>query len=76
MTEEEAKTQPCIGPKNCGRVVQTGSLDPDNFPRFCVGSACKMAWRWEEGSFGTPRQKWSGKDMVPAEGYCGLAGRP
>ena len=65
MTEEEAKTQECIGPRNCGRVVRTGSLDPDNYPRFCIGSACKMAWRWDDDGNWTVRR-----------GYCGLAGKP
>jgi len=38
MTEEEARKQLCIGPENCGSTK--GML------RYCVGSACKMAWRW------------------------------
>jgi hypothetical protein len=40
MTEEEAKTQMCIGPENCGSDWGHGQ------GRFCVGSACGMAWRW------------------------------
>lgn len=89
MTEDEAKRQQCIGPRNCGQVIRTGSLDPDNFPRLCVGSAC-MAWRSTSSLFA--RDLESGRERhVPAGGYynvhkeeafyrrdggyCGLAGK-
>jgi hypothetical protein len=67
VTEEEANTQQCIGPRNCGRVIGTGSLVPDSH-RVCVGSACKMAWRWIDA--GT---EWSGtyteRDAPAGEGW-------
>ncbi len=70
VTEDEAMEQQCIGPRNCGRVIYTGSLDPNNFPRLCVGSRCKMGWRWD------PRAvEWTVDGEIPLRGYCGLAGK-
>jgi hypothetical protein len=65
MTEDEAKTKWCP--------------QAEHRDWKCIGSAC-MAWRWEEGTtpctdgtriFGDPEGK-----ARPAEGFCGLAGRP
>lgn len=35
MTEEEVKMETCIGPARCG------------LNGLCIGSRCRMAWRWE-----------------------------
>jgi hypothetical protein len=71
MTEAEAKTQDCIGPPNCGR--QEDHTSSGCLPRrLCIGSACKMAWRWEEETYD---EKPTGR-YSRVQGYCGLAGKP
>ena len=40
MTEDEAKREPCIGPEHCGHRGERTTV------RYCIGSACGMAWRW------------------------------
>lgn len=60
MTEEEAKTQDCIGPEGCGesvldaKVGQAWSLTQGRpVRRLCKGAACKMAWRWIDPGYDT-----------------------
>jgi hypothetical protein len=61
MNEDKAKLQQCIGPPNCGRIEMSASLRSMEYhPRYCIGSACKMAWRI----------------IAQGDGYCGLAGKP
>jgi len=55
ITPEDAESRDCIGPPNAGYTRSP-------LERCCIGKACKMAWRWEDG-----------KEI---RGYCGLAGRP
>ncbi len=65
MTEEEAATQDCIGPENCGKQLYLESRAmPIPSRRVCKGSACGMAWRWLD----------HGGPLL--DGYCGLAGKP
>lgn len=89
LTEQEAMTQRCIGPEGCGRHASElrGEGEHAEFvylDRRCIGSACKMAWRWTN--------YWQSADGDVAEvnylegarrpepwhrvGYCGIAGRP
>lgn len=45
LTDEQAAEHDCIGPTNCGQVI-----DKDNKSRrVCKGSACVMAWRLVHG---------------------------
>ncbi len=71
MTEDEAKTKPCIGPAphNTG---WPGNPDAQGIIiMFCRGSDC-LAWR--------PKLKEYVTGSVPPRyaesGYCGLAGKP
>lgn len=64
MTEDEAKTKPCISHAafNVGRAVE----GPDrSIVYLCSGSAC-LAWREYDAQGGTFIKKV----------YCGLAGKP
>ncbi len=78
MTEEEAKTKPCIGPSPSN----TGTVH-ENVPNYvCRGSAC-MAWRWLGKSNERYITEQTGTVItfkpVPIEagdGYCGYAGKP
>lgn len=69
MTEEDAKTTRCCGPKGCGdlRLVNTVWL------RFCIASNC-MGWRelFEADSVEEPVG--SRVRFTKIGGYCGLAG--
>lgn len=76
MTEDEARTAPCIR-------ATAHRLD-DNGP--CIGSACKMAWRWDDvpNPNYRPIQVWPSDQLgtnpsylkSTTDGHCGLAGRP
>jgi len=72
MTEDEAKTKKCCGPKIIllGLLVSTGKriTDPEA-PLLCIGSDC-MAWRWSY-----PPDEAAGNKNGP-QGFCGLAGKP
>lgn len=73
MTEEEAKTTQCCGPEGCGYFN-----DQPRPARWCVASAC-MAWRETKAAHSAQYQPVGGSLRTvdyPAEGYCGLAGRP
>lgn len=70
MTEEEAKTRPCIGPnpKNTGWLTAPNEQGVSVF--VCRGSVC-LAWRDD------PRLKGDGTPFVESgHGYCGLADKP
>lgn len=82
LTEDEARTQTCIGPVGCGQLINQMFevfYDPNygmqrtrpilgTGTRLCIGSDCKMAWRrvYPSGS-----DDWEGP-----RGYCGIAGKP
>lgn len=92
MTEDEAKTKSCCGPRNNGSHGGDDDL-------LCVGSAC-MAWRWIAQDFHRPTELWSrskncrvnsawsddawwrpvgetaDQEPPPALGFCALAGSP
>jgi len=84
MTEQEAKTKRCIGPADCGRLVEiskrmTNAGDTLTARiRVCIGSTC-MGWRWD-------RDGWSlrfdengpvlARQTTESHGFCGIAGRP
>ena len=90
MTEQEAKTKACCGP----RQHRYGNAPYDS---ACIGSAC-MAWREFPVEDNRPRELWDTKankrvnsgsspdvvwrlvepaDPLPAaHGWCGLAGKP
>jgi hypothetical protein len=81
MTEEEAKTKPCIGPAphNTGAPCNPNALG--HMVYACAGSAC-LAWRWHpDGSRDPdlPRQ-FPTAPLAAFEkmesGFCGLAGKP
>ncbi len=62
MTEDEAKTKTCCGPKVLTASLLLGKTDQSLKPAMlCLGSAC-MGWRWVVTLEG------------PDHGYCGLAG--
>lgn len=69
VTEEEAGTKRCCGPKDCGqslvRVPSQYAAHPElNLgPRMCIGSAC-MAWIW----------RWVPGETSKTNGSCGYAG--
>lgn len=74
MTEDDAKTSACIGP----RPEMTGQAIPGERSGTvamyaCRGSACKLAWRWAMvPSQGTP-------DVLvksDTDGYCALTTGP
>ncbi|MGA0604915.1 hypothetical protein ACO2Q0_02860 [Phenylobacterium sp. VNQ135] len=66
MTEDEAKTKACCGPRNNG----ANGADDDI---LCIGSAC-MAWReWRDVATSA---KTGISRAVVLGGYCGLAGAP
>jgi hypothetical protein len=77
LTEQEAMTQRCIGPEGCGLETPDES-DPDYghcvgpcpTKRLCIGSACKMAWRWADGDEQTIEQP-PKVDMGPGWANCG-----
>lgn len=86
MTEDEAKTKWCPA----ARVVWPGSdwgsafsgnrspLSDDGFNGAdrCIASEC-MAWRWDKGTtYTTDGKAWNRMPSAPAEGRCGLAGKP
>lgn len=69
MTEDEAKTKPCIGPapSNTGTVAE-------GVPNYvCRASAC-LAWRWSGGAFPLPNDPSYVRTRY--SGFCGLAGNP
>lgn len=66
MTEDEAKTKACCGPRNNG--------DTGNDDLLCIASTC-MAWRWDGTHVNDPGEPkgdliWSNRSY----GHCGLAG--
>ena len=74
MTEDEAKTKPCIGP----RPYNTGIPQPRDADYqviyHCSASAC-MAWRrrrWFWWPAMTLGEQWRREEI----GHCGLAGKP
>jgi len=88
MTEDEAKTKWCpfarvVGARNGAVLLEQSAynrsyeIGPDDtllWKSPCVASEC-MAWRWTHPGFdhdivGNPIEP------QPAEGYCGLAGKP
>ena len=67
MTEDEAKTLVCCGPKG------TGYENDLPYPaRFCRGRAC-MAWRWTPN---VDMRAYTGTAAKARPGYCGLAEAP
>ncbi len=67
-TEEEAKTKGCV------RVAPVA----DHPQMKCAGTAC-MGWRWQAGAFidyGSMKARNVSNHIVPAKGFCGLAGGP
>lgn len=90
MTEDEAKTKACCGPRNNTMTAEDSDI-------LCIGSAC-MAWRvqtieaYQENVYNQP-EKPEGDDWKPHStgprnvawwrtiperqvGHCGLAGSP
>lgn len=73
LTEEEARREICphitkyqhAGYSGDSVVGMKERREPVHIN--CMGSACKMAWRWR-----------SGEEYVAAgrQGYCGIAGKP
>ena len=63
MTEDEAKTKACCGPRNNA-----------NSDVLCIASAC-MAWRWVQ-SGEPPATMTVPQAAAWKHGYCGLAARP
>lgn len=78
MTESEAKTKWCCGPKLVADQMLSNRLMAPNQPApnppehngLCIGSAC-MAWR---DNWGVNPDNPTGSPVVVG-GYCGLAGR-
>lgn len=75
MTEDEAKTKPCIGPcpTVTGRLVRGGKEDGSD-AYLCNGSAC-LGWR-SLGRYLEPGEGLQPGESYPLGGYCGLAGKP
>lgn len=83
MTEEEAKTKVCCGPKVLAAAIfiagKAKTTEPLG-PVLCAGSAC-MAWRSEPGAdrrrleAQNPRMP-MGEIAKIESGWCGLAGKP
>lgn len=49
MTEDEAKTSPCIGPAPHNTGIARAAVELGGASIFlCRGSACRMAWRWDD----------------------------
>ena len=85
VTEEEAKTKRCCGPRECGNAVAIWKLLPikesaadeafyghDYFvERMCIGSAC-MAWRAEHE---TNSLRIETNSLRIIGGHCGAFGR-
>ncbi len=73
MTENEAKTKWCCGPKIISDQMLADRLIPAKVPNppesngLCCGSKC-MAWRWAAFAEG---EEHAGN----IHGYCGLAGK-
>lgn len=68
MTEKDAKTKPCIGPRPeiTGEAVAGDRPGVLVYPFYaCRGSTC-LAWRINTPASGN----------TPADGYCGLGGKP
>lgn len=82
MTEKEAMKAPCIGPVP----NNTGIMGSRADRYLCRGSACKMAWRWDNvpNPNYRPFQVWPSDQLgtnpsylkSTTDGHCGLAGRP
>ena len=78
VTEKVARDYKCVGPAPCGE--KHGQV------RLCVGSKCKMAWRWDEEDYARQVEETDdaqnyappGTDIYSPErrGFCGLAGKP
>lgn len=84
MTEKEAKTKACCGPRNNAQTAEDSDV-------LCIGTAC-MAWRWAgnktaPADIGTiaahmrehgvgPLDATSATSTSVQTGYCGLAGAP
>lgn len=74
MTEDEAKTSPCVGPRPELTGEPIAGVRPGSVAMWaCRGSACKLAWRWVMvPSQGTP-------DVLvksDTDGYCALTTGP
>ncbi len=77
LTEDEAKSKRCCGPKGCGELA-LGTADHAAGVRFCIASIC-MAWRKVDqvgiGPNGEKRERdLDGRTKWVDRGYCGLAG--
>ena len=89
MTEAEAKKKRCIGPSDCGTLVEISKrMTPSGDTlteriRMCNGAAC-MGWRRDNDK--SPKVENRKGQLVDRdldetgrwhyEGYCGLAGKP
>lgn len=88
LTEDEAKTKLCCGPKGCG-VTPMPVKDDNGYyerpQRLCIASGC-MAWKWaiDESAPNPPTKvpTMLGSVSLPGapnfktsttHGYCGLA---
>jgi hypothetical protein len=80
MTEAEAKLKwcPMVKYELGGRAVNRDACY-DNAGTHCIGSACMM-WRETVSAGSTELQQISADTYnrveIPAQGYCGLAGKP
>lgn len=73
MTEDEAKTKMCCGPKPIAdTTIMAGGGTVTAIPGNCIASGC-MAWR-----HGVIPVKAAGIGMpvLGRDGWCGLAGTP
>lgn len=65
MTEDEAKSMACCGPRNNSAAAEDSDV-------LCIGSRC-MAWRWygtHAAIEGSTKLRWTTRTY----GCCGLAG--
>jgi len=76
LTEDEARTLDCPFFRSCvnEHAVRYGSADAFYQHSKCRASEC-IAWRWKHMG-GDHNQIGEPIDPVPAQGYCGLAGKP
>lgn len=84
MTEDEAKTKWCCGPKTAADAAIVIANGPVSGNGLCVASAC-MAWRETTAAFLKDTGERARPDTIyataslerkPAGGFCGLAGNP